>query len=211
MKIALSKKLKKRAHLELASLQDEVVDIFYSLNPEAVLHGGTAIWRCYDGNRFSEDLDFYSSLEGDFDKKLKEELEKRGLILQKYKKAPYVVFAKITNNRTTVRLEITSKKPQNKELKKYEKIDATYIDIYTLSPDELIKEKMGAYLGRKFIRDIYDIYHLSSYVQTPIQGIKGFLDKLPPPIDEENLKTLVYSGVSPSFKEIVKILKRRFK
>ena len=59
MRIPLANKLKKRLHSETAFLQDEVIDIVYGLEPNAVLHGGTAIWRCYQGNRFSEDLDFY--------------------------------------------------------------------------------------------------------------------------------------------------------
>ncbi|MFH1246948.1 MAG: nucleotidyl transferase AbiEii/AbiGii toxin family protein, partial [Candidatus Micrarchaeota archaeon] len=58
MNFPLANKLKKRLHLETATLQDEVVDLIYSIS-SPVLHGGTAIWRCYAGNRFSEDLDFY--------------------------------------------------------------------------------------------------------------------------------------------------------
>ena len=29
------------------------------MDNKIVLHGGTAIWRCYAGNRFSDDLDLY--------------------------------------------------------------------------------------------------------------------------------------------------------
>ncbi|MEM1546291.1 MAG: nucleotidyl transferase AbiEii/AbiGii toxin family protein [Candidatus Methanomethylicia archaeon] len=34
----------------------------YNSFPEAVIHGGTAIWRCYGSNRFSEDVDVYLPL-----------------------------------------------------------------------------------------------------------------------------------------------------
>ena len=38
------------------------------------------------------------------------------------------------------------------------------MDVLTLSPENLILEKIGAYENRRFIRDIYDVYHLSNYV-----------------------------------------------
>ncbi len=48
--------------LRLAELQDEVIDIIYDrFEPDAVLYGGTAVWRCYGGNRFSEDIDICMS------------------------------------------------------------------------------------------------------------------------------------------------------
>lgn len=213
MKIPLAKKLKKRAHAEVAMLQDEIVEIFYSLctDHEPVFHGGTAIWRCYGGSRFSEDLDFYAEPGDDFEKKLREELDSRGLSLLKYKKAPNVIFSKISDGTVEVRLELSLMKPPEKVLGKYEKADGTYIDVYTLSPEILISEKMKAYEGRRFIRDIYDIYHLSGYVEKPVPGISGFLSKIEPPVDEGNLKVLVYSGVAPSFKGIMEALRRRFK
>jgi len=59
VKIPLEKRLKKRMDVEIAFLQDEVVEILYAIESRLVLHGGTAVWRCYGGNRLSEDLDFY--------------------------------------------------------------------------------------------------------------------------------------------------------
>lgn len=211
MKIPLSKRLRKRIHLELAMLQDEVIDIFYSLCKEPVFHGGTAIWRCYNGNRFSEDLDFYGKVEDNFDSTLRDMVEARGLKLTKYKRAPNVIFIKISNDVVTVRLEITKRKPAEKIIKRYEKTDGTYIDVYTLSQEELIKEKIHAYQERRLIRDVYDIYHLSTYVEGKIPSMLKFLEKLPQPIDEQNLKTIVYTGVAPSFTEMINTLKRRFR
>lgn len=213
MKIPLEKKLRKRAHVELASLQDEVVDVLFSISDssELVLHGGTALWRCYGGVRFSEDLDFYGSFKDDFKEKLSIELERRGLTLLKFKKAPNVIYSKITNNQTVVKLEITRSKPPGKVLRGYEKVDGSFIDIYTLSPQDLIREKIGAYMARRYIRDIYDVYFLSSLIEGDVPEVADSLDRLPKPIDEENLKVLVYSGVAPTFKEIVDKLRRRFR
>ena len=51
--------------LRLAELQDEVIDIIYNrVEPDAILYGGTAIWRCYGGSRFSEVIDIYLSNAG---------------------------------------------------------------------------------------------------------------------------------------------------
>ena len=59
MKIPLQAKLRREIHRKVAYAQDLVVKEVYAVFDKAVLHGGTAIWRCYDGKRFSEDLDFY--------------------------------------------------------------------------------------------------------------------------------------------------------
>jgi predicted nucleotidyltransferase component of viral defense system len=141
---------------------------------------------------------------------LRSELEARGLSLDKYKKAPNVTYAKISNRFTTMKLEMSEKNIEHKVVKKYEKVDGSYIDIYTLSAEDLIVEKMNAFLNRRFIRDIYDVYHLSSIVDNSSNGVSGKLNYLPEPIDEKNLKTLVYSGVAPSYKEMVKTIRRRF-
>ena len=57
--IPLILKLKKATHREIAKAQDLIVETLYEVFETAVFHGGTAIWRCYKGNRFSEDIDIY--------------------------------------------------------------------------------------------------------------------------------------------------------
>ena len=214
MKIPLSKKLKKRLHIETAMLQDEVIDIIYSIEENAVLHGGTAICRCYEGNRFSEDLDFYFPAEESLEDELITKLKERNLELVKYKKTQTVVFAKVSNRDVEVRLEVNfiSRKKQF-IVKPYEKADGSFMDIFTLSADELLVEKINAYKSRRLIRDIYDIYHLSKYVekeQEIKENVKNFLSKLEKAADEENLKVIVYAGAVPSFNQMVDALRSRF-
>jgi hypothetical protein len=55
--IPLALKLKKRTHRTVAYAQDLIVPQIYVSFPFSVVHEGTAIWRCYGGNRFSEDKD----------------------------------------------------------------------------------------------------------------------------------------------------------
>ncbi len=104
MNLPLEKRLKKRAHVELAYLQDELVEIMYSLDPKIILHGGTAIWRCLGGNRFSEDLDFYGK-ETDRAEFLKA-FESRGLQVEKLKSTDNLFFSKVTDGRSIARIEI---------------------------------------------------------------------------------------------------------
>jgi hypothetical protein len=52
--LPLVKKLKKKIHRAIALAQDIIVLEIYEKSPSAVIHGGTAIWRCYGSNRFQK-------------------------------------------------------------------------------------------------------------------------------------------------------------
>jgi predicted nucleotidyltransferase component of viral defense system len=106
MKITLFNRLKKQQHKDIAILQDELVEIVYSIFPDIVFHGGTSIWRCFKGNRFSEDIDLYYYETKDFENKLKQAILSNNLNLLKFKKTENVIFAKISNTKVEVRLEI---------------------------------------------------------------------------------------------------------
>ena len=79
-------KLRKQAQKNIASAQDKIVEeIFKVFGKTAVLHGGTSIWRCYRGNRFSEDIDVYIPKNLDKLNLVFENLEKIGFIIEKKK------------------------------------------------------------------------------------------------------------------------------
>jgi len=212
MDIPLKNLLKKRSQQELALLQDEVVDLLYSVDSFAVFHGGTSIWRCYNGKRFSEDLDFYLLPKKNFEEKLKEETEKRGLKLIKFRKTENSIFSKISCGRIECSLEIALRK-KNGSLGFYQKADGTTMNILVLTKEELIIEKANAFVNRKLIRDIYDVFFLLNCVD--INKVKNELSKIvlnfKEPIDEKNIKTLVYSGSVPSFKQMLQIIGVRLK
>src|SRR3989344_7834427 len=153
MDIPLANKLKKRLHLETALLQDELVNLVYDIS-HPVLHGGTAVWRCYQGNRFSEDLDFYLSDIISFKEKFTEKIKERNLTIAKYKQTDNLIFAKISNGTVEVRFEANFARKTNGVVKPYEKTNGGFTDILTLSPDDLIIEKINAYNSRELIRDI---------------------------------------------------------
>ena len=213
MQIPLYNRLKRQLHRDIASLQDQILEITYSLDKNAVLHGGTAIWRCFQGNRFSEDLDFYLSPKNNFKELLTKETGSLGLVLDKCKETKSTIYAKVSSGSVTVRLECALRKFKTPIVKEYERVDGSYLDVFVLSPEDLLIEKLTAFKNRKLIRDIYDVYHLSKYVELKgefMKNVAKLLSTLPKPSDEKNLKTIILAGAIPSYGQMVETLKRRF-
>lgn len=214
MNIPLSKRIRQRQHRLIAELQDIVLEAFYGIEGNAVLHGGTAIWRCLQGNRFSEDLDFYARPK----KSLKEELEKElgftGTRLVKFRQTQNAVYCKAQRGGVEVSLEIALREFKNPVASSFEKCDGTFIDVFTPSTEELLLEKLAAFKNRKLIRDIYDVYHLSRLITNENtqfrKKTRGLLENMPRPLDEQNLKNIVLSGAAPSFEQMKSTLQRRF-
>jgi len=213
MEIPLEKRLRKRLHVEIGRLQDEVVEAAYALDSGLVFHGGTAIWRCFNGNRFSEDIDLYCPKPEKMADGLEAALSSRALSLVKFKRTENLIFSKISNGEAEVRLEINLSAKKKGVAMRYERINGSSMDVLCLSADELFCEKISAYENRRFVRDIYDIYHLSGMVE-PEGGnaklIAELLTGFKPPVDERNLPALIYAGAVPSVDQMLLSLKRRF-
>ena len=133
MVFPLYNRIRKQLHKDIALLQDEVVEIVYKVSPKAVLHGGTAVWRCFSGNRFSEDLDFYLFESIDFKKDFEKELDSHGLKLIKFKKTENAIYSKIESNNAIVRFEAALREPPKHVVSSYEKFDGTTIDVFVVS------------------------------------------------------------------------------
>ncbi len=209
MRIPLANMLKKRLHLETALLQDEIIDLVYSFS-KPILHGGTAVWRCYSGKRFSEDLDFYLNKQEGFAEMFSTKVKERGLELLKIKSTENLIFAKVSNDVVEVRFEANFNKKVKSIVENFEKTNGDFSMVLTLLPEELIVEKMNAYRSRKFIRDIYDVFHLVKYIENKeiSNEVRKFAETIEPPIDEKNLKTLIYIGLSPTFDQMIESLRR---
>ncbi len=212
MKLPIVKQLKKRDRIETAGLQDELIHLLYNVDNSLIIHGGTAIWRCYSGYRFSVDIDLYSV---NFPERLtnfKKELKSNELKLNKLIDTGNIVFLNISSNDISVKIEINHKYyPENPVEMEYELIDGNTLNVLTLSAESLINEKILAYKDRKFIRDLYDIYVLLKYVDRP-ETVKSellkFINTLEKPVDENVLKTIVYSGLPPSYNKMVDYIKQ---
>ena len=209
--IPLITRLRKQAHRDIAQAQDMIVETLYTVFNEAVMHGGTAIWRCYGGNRLSEDIDVYIPKNEERLNLFFEKLQRRGFHLEKKKIGENSLYSQLTLNRTSVRFEAIWKKTEGL-LKDYEMVEGNSIPIYTLSAEQLIQEKVSAYLHRRKIRDLYDIFILLKEVREPDkvrQPLQQLLTNFNQPVDEWELKVLILEGLIPTSKKMVEYIKNR--
>ncbi len=217
MRLPLIERLQTREYREIAAFQDSVIELLYNASKDVVLHGGTAVWRCYNGRRFSNDIDIYLGLESvvkDLGESLRKKAMEKGIKLDKVKDTGNLVFMGFSLGNTYLKVEINKRKEIAEPVaKRYEMVDGTYMDVVTLSPEELIEEKINAYEDRRFIRDVYDIYVLSDYV-TDYKRIRGrvisFIGSMQQPVNENDLDKLIYEGPTPSFKNMKEHIKARF-
>ena len=89
---------------------------------------------------------------------------------------------------------------------RFERVDGTFSDILSISANDLLAEKIAAYKDRRFIRDIYDIYILSSYIEKNngiTKKVSDFLNKLPSPVNESDLAAIIYDGPIPTFQSML--------
>ena len=209
--IPISLKLKRKAHKDIAYVQDLVVETLYNHFQHAVIHGGTAIWRCYNGNRFSEDVDVYIEKDKDKIENFFKSLEKKGFQIIKKRIKANSLYSNLRFNGIAVQFEALFKKIKNFIIKEYENSDGIFINVYTLASEDLINEKAETYLKRKKIRDLYDIFFLLNYVsdkEIVILSLRKLIKNFSKPEDEENLKAIIIIGAIPSSKEIIDYITR---
>ena len=104
MKIPLMLRIKKKAHQDIAYAQDLMMEEVYRFFPKAVFHGGTALWRCYQGNRFSEDIDMYLPHKENVNKFF-ERLQQKGFVIHKKRIKENSLYSELEFNRTMGRFE----------------------------------------------------------------------------------------------------------
>ncbi len=211
MKIPIEKRIKRRRQLEMARMQDVLVDFVVSLPSPAVFHGGTAIWRVYGGRRFSEDLDFYYVWKDS--KGIKERLDSFiqpfDMQLRKFKSTGNTIFSDIERNGIHVKLEFSN---QEKEgiIGSYERVDGTFVSVYVLPPEEIFKEKVDAFLSRHLVRDLYDLITLyplcdKRRIRQAVAALKAGIEK---PKDMDILKTIVIDGLAPTYDQMRRTIMR---
>ncbi len=190
--------------LRIAEMQDILI-LEISREIDFVIHGGTAIWRIYGGKRFSYYVDIYS-----------QEVERIPQVISpllnivRVKLTPSGVLYMKVGNGATVELEAS---PMFEEREVVEEdfwlVDGSTIVVKTLTPCSLLEEKIGAYIGRRKARDLYDIYFLSDLCPEAGEILKKLLRYLDePPKDFPVLKELIIAGRPPSFETIVRKVRR---
>ena len=135
--------------------------------------------------------------------------ESIGFIVEKRKITENSLFSNLKINRITVRFEALFKDTKG-ILKEYENINGNLTTIYTLSPEELVKEKIGAYLNRLKVRDLYDIFFLLRYVinkEAIKEELKKLIKNFKEPVDKTELRVLIIEGLIPDVKEMLDYIK----
>ena len=211
VQIPLHTRLKREVHRNIAYAQDLIVKEVYAVLPKAVLHGGTAIWRCYQGKRFSDDLDFYFPKELAKIDTIFEHLKKVGFEIKKKKISANSVYSELVFERSSVRLEATFQRIRG-VICDYEMSDGNFISIYSLTVEDFLREKAVTYLKRLKIRDLWDVFFLIKSVENSrkIPEIETILAKYQQPIDEQDLKVIILDGMVPSAAEMIDYIKRKW-
>ena len=206
--------LKNKDYLEIARLQDEVVSRLYNINTKLTFHGGTSVWRCYGGKRFSFDLGMYVKSSSEISK-LIDNLAGYGLNVKNSKLRGgerSIYYYAVSNGKASITLEFAQKKVTDRVIATYIKTDGSGMDIFSLSPESLIKEKVTAYLSRRAIKDLYDIFvlaHVSDSDKTKSE-IYELISNIKYPVDEKTLPQFIYYGPIPEYNSIIDYLKRRY-
>jgi len=209
-RVPLFYRIKRKNHAEIARLQDMVIEIIYRTMSRAVLHGGTAIWRCYSGSRFSDDIDMYLEKNEKAIENFFNELKSAGFSVSKREVGENSIYSVIELGGVTVRFEAVFKKVLG-IVKEYETYEGMLMNVYTLLPEELILEKISAYEKRRKIRDLFDIFFLLRYADNPGKirtRLKAFVDGFTKPVDEGELKVIVLFGAIPSRTQMLDYIKR---
>ncbi len=200
-RISLAKILKGRL-LKIAELQDLLM-VELSKRFDFILHGGTAVWRVYGGKRFSYDVDVYFVKPEDIRRFLSGVGWAR-LTKSRMTRTDRAYFR--IEDRVPVELEVS---PPPEGLKPMEGdfwlADGTSMVVKTLAPEDLLREKVEAFMDRGKTRDLYDVYYLLDFCGR--ERIGGLLRKLlpllgSPPSDFSGLEELVLVGRAPDFDTI---------
>lgn len=212
MDLPISSVLKRRGELETAQLEDDIIAILVNITDKMALHGGTAVWRCYNGKRFSTDIDVYIWAY-DFKEKFISAVSKIGVDVTKFREKG-VTFIHVIKNNTEINIE-----PRNIEksavLMPYERVDGSKVNILALSAEDLILEKIDAYKDRRAYKDLYDITILLNSVKEPSKIKKmlvEFAKDIPIPNEDiqsySEFRAVIYAGIVPTYQKMTEFIRR---
>jgi predicted nucleotidyltransferase component of viral defense system len=109
-----------------------------------------------------------------------------------------------------IRFEALFKEIKKFATKEYEMADGTKIVVNTLSPEDLIKEKVEVYFDRLNIKDLYDIFFLLNFAEKKEikNNLSQLLQNFKNPKNEKELKYLIIVGTAPKLEEMLKKIKK---
>jgi len=205
MRAPLERKLRKRLHKEIAYAQDMIVEVLYQFFPNCVIHGGTAVWRGFGSNRFSEDIDLYLEKNAERINAFFEELKRRGFIILKKRIKENSLFSKVKLGNVEIRIEAIFKRVKG-VIMEYETVDGRTVNVFSLGEERIIKEKVRAYLKRRKVRDLYDVFFLLRFVKDRSgveKDIRKLVENFEKPVDEGELRNVIIAGAIPTAGQIL--------
>ena len=171
---ARKKGLLNKEHMEKDYFQDLLLFHIYKQTNLLVFKGGTALYKLYGLQRFSEDLDFSILAELDVNEIIKNALVNIEFSeIKEIKKIKDTILIKIAfkgviTRYNTLRVDINLK---NQVLEKFDvrSYVSSYIDINpfslrVLNLKEVVAEKIHAIFNRGSARDLYDLFFLLKFV-----------------------------------------------
>ena len=216
-----------KSQMEKAKMEDTLTEILYRKHRELVIHGGTAIWRCYSGNRFSRDIDFYFGIEDEKERTLffsgtKKFMKDLGYPVKEsgYDNATGTMHV-VVESAAKMKVDINFSKRTGIPVE-YTKVDDSKMVVLTLTPSQLLTEKIEAYedkmnpaneFSEPEVQDLYDMYHLTSLVKSknsiPTARMRRLVRSIEkdPPRNLRSLDHLILNGIPPSFEMMINHLK----
>ncbi|MBI2674903.1 MAG: nucleotidyl transferase AbiEii/AbiGii toxin family protein [Candidatus Aenigmarchaeota archaeon] len=120
------------------------------------------------------------------------------------------LYSRLVFNGTEVRLEAVFSSIRG-IVREYETYEGILLNIYTLLPEDMVIEKAAAYLKRRKIRDLYDVFFLLRYVKDAKRirpKLSELLENFTKPEDENHLKMLILFGIVPKAKDMLEYIRR---
>lgn len=214
-----------KAKEEKAKFEDVLTELLYSKYKTLVFHGGTAIWRCYNGNRFSRDIDLYYNARGVSAKECYKEFT------DFFEGKKFTIKSKSYNNNTKtmqflVEAVIKMKVDINLNYRfgipeEYSRVDGSKIIVLALTPLKLLNEKINAYKDKisnfnafrqPEVQDLYDIYYLTTIIKRDAKTADRLTNLLQsingnPPPNIRSLQSLILFGIAPTFEFMMKSIR----
>ena len=167
---AKKKGLVNKEHIEKDYFQDLLLFHIYKQTNVLIFKGGTALYKLYGLQRFSEDLDF--SLREDINgeeiiKKVLGNIENAKIKeIKRLKESTLIKIALkgILTKYNTIRIDINFKNIvfEKFDVKNYVSsyVDINPFNLRVLSLKEMVAEKIHALFNRESARDLYDLFFL---------------------------------------------------
>jgi len=142
---------------KLYDLQDEVLNVVFSTENIFYLTGGTCLSRFYKEKRYSDDLDFFTNINNDFSRALRE--------IKIALNEKFEVVEEVTS-RDFVRLKINNLLQVdfvNDRVFRYKKTIYLENGYGIDNIENILANKITAVIGRDSAKDIFDIYLIDKF------------------------------------------------